>query len=301
MQEGKWKHGQIDVKRLDEVGQQQEVSTVLDLQAQAVSAELGDAGQHRKALAVSDPQAQAVLAQLDEVAQYQETSTVLDPQAQAVLAKLDAIEQQGPNALSELMGSVPLRTPQPQVLASRTKPGPAPRAEEPTSNRILPKIKREPWQLQKNASERKFGEAGWQPRKRLSPDTLDGIRALHASDPSTYSTAMLSSHFKITDEAIRRILKSKWQPDDDEAEDRRVRWERRGAKKWQAMAELGVRAPAKWRSLGVGSEEGVREERLPRRRRRGGEEGGLSWDEVIGGVGGVEEGVGRGNLAERLL
>ncbi|KAH9845036.1 required for respiratory growth protein 9, mitochondrial-like [Teratosphaeria destructans] len=63
------------------------------------------------------------------------------------------------------------------------------------------------------------------------------------------------------------------------------------------MAAQGVRPPAKWRAMGAGSERGVREERVPRRRstKRRGE--GLSWDEVVGDMGG---GAGAG-LAERLL
>jgi hypothetical protein len=114
---------------------------------------------------------------------------------------------------------------------------------------------REIWQVQKASLERKFGEKGWQPSKRLSPDTIEGIRALHASDPKNYKTETLAMHFQITPEAIRRILKSKWRPNEAEAEDRRQRWEKRGVKKWKEMAELGVRPPAKWRALGVTSKQ----------------------------------------------
>jgi hypothetical protein len=127
-----------------------------------------------------------------------------------------------------------------------------------TSSRATsrPKSKdREIWQVQKASLERKFGEKGWQPSKRLSPDTIEGIRALHASDPKNYKTETLAKHFQITPEAIRRILKSKWRPNEAEAEDRRQRWEKRGVKKWKEMAELGVRPPAKWRALGVTSKQ----------------------------------------------
>ena len=115
-----------------------------------------------------------------------------------------------------------------------------------------PKAK-EIWQIQKASLERKFGEQGWQPKKRLSPDTLEGIRALHNSDANSYNTETLAKHFQITPEAIRRILKSKWRPNEDEAEDRRQRWEKRGVKKWTEMAESGMRPPSKWRALGVKS------------------------------------------------
>lgn len=115
----------------------------------------------------------------------------------------------------------------------------------------VPARRQELWGIQKSALERKFGEKGWQPRKRLSPDTLSGIRALHASNPTIYNVDMLRDHFKITPEAIRRILKSKWKPSSEEIEDRMQRWERRGVRKWSEMAEQGQKPPKKWRELGV--------------------------------------------------
>jgi hypothetical protein len=110
----------------------------------------------------------------------------------------------------------------------------------------------DPWKVQKAALEEKFGEQNWNPRKRISPDALAGIRALHAKSPDTFSTAVLAEHFKITPEAVRRILKSKWQPSEEEAEERRERWEKRGEKKWSEMAEQGLKPPKKWRDRGVG-------------------------------------------------
>ncbi|EME49522.1 hypothetical protein DOTSEDRAFT_68332 [Dothistroma septosporum NZE10] len=112
-------------------------------------------------------------------------------------------------------------------------------------------VKKEPWQVQKAALERKFAERGWQPRKRLSPDTLEGIRALHASDPASYSTATLAEHFQITPEAIRRVLRSKWRPKPEEIEDRMKRWESRGLRKWEEMSASGVKPPKRWREMGV--------------------------------------------------
>lgn len=133
---------------------------------------------------------------------------------------------------------------------------------------------KEPWQIRKAALAAKFGSTGWQPRKRLSPDTLEGIRALHKSDPMSYSTAILAEHFKITPDAIRRILKSKWRPNEDEVEDRRQRWEKRGLKKWEDMADKGMKPPVKWRAMGVKS---------PAARARGGrkvrEDEYVKWDD----------------------
>lgn len=121
-------------------------------------------------------------------------------------------------------------------------------ASEPERQR---KKKMESWAVHKEALEKKFGEKGWAPNKRLSPDSLEGIRALHASDPQTYTTAVLSEHFQVSPENIRRILKSKWRPKPEEIEKRMERWEKRGVKKWEEMSEKGMKPPKKWRAMGV--------------------------------------------------
>ena len=114
------------------------------------------------------------------------------------------------------------------------------------------KDQREPWQTQKSALSEKFGPTGWLPRKRLSPDTLDGIRTLHAQYPDKFTTPRLADQFQISPEAIRRILKSKWRPKDEEEERRRRRWEKRGENIWTRMVEMGIKPPKKWRDQGVG-------------------------------------------------
>ncbi|KIW45434.1 required for respiratory growth protein 9, mitochondrial [Exophiala oligosperma] len=103
------------------------------------------------------------------------------------------------------------------------------------------KQKSEPWQIQKDALKKKFGEGGWNPRKRLSPDTMEGIRSLHEQDPERYSTPLLAEHFKVSPEAIRRILKSKWRPSEKEMEKKRERWAKRHDRIWDQQAELGLR------------------------------------------------------------
>lgn len=116
-----------------------------------------------------------------------------------------------------------------------------------------PKKKWEPWQLQKKAIKEKLADKGpWNPRKRLSPDALDGIRHLHKTQPDKFTTPVLAEYFKVSPEAIRRILKSKWQPSDKEEEERARRWEKRGENIWSNLVELGVKPPKKWREMGVG-------------------------------------------------
>jgi hypothetical protein len=110
---------------------------------------------------------------------------------------------------------------------------------------------REPWQIQKSALKEKFKE-GWSPRKRLSPDALAGIRAIHAEFPEQYTTSVLAEKFEVSPEAIRRILKSKWSPNEEEELDRQRRWFSRGKKVWGRYAELGLKPPARWRRLGIG-------------------------------------------------
>ncbi|EXJ72980.1 uncharacterized protein A1O5_04129 [Cladophialophora psammophila CBS 110553] len=102
--------------------------------------------------------------------------------------------------------------------------------------------KLEPWQVQKDTLAKKFGDEGWNPRKKLSPDAMDGIRALHEEDPERWSTPVLADHFKVSPEAIRRILKSKWRPkDEEEMQKRRERWAKRHDRIWDHQAELGLR------------------------------------------------------------
>lgn len=111
-------------------------------------------------------------------------------------------------------------------------------------NKAPPKRKKkEGWQIQKEALQRKFPE-GWNPYRKLSPDAIDGIRQLHAVAPDQFTTPVLAEQFKVSPEAIRRILKSKWRPTEQEAEDRRQRWEKRSKRIWSHMTELGLR-PAK--------------------------------------------------------
>lgn len=106
------------------------------------------------------------------------------------------------------------------------------------------------WGLQKEALEKKFPE-GWQPRKRLSPDAITGIKELHKQFPGLYTTEVLAHKFEVSPEAIRRILKAKWEPTAEEEEARQARWFRRGVSVWSRWAELGLKPPKKWRDEGV--------------------------------------------------
>jgi hypothetical protein len=41
---------------------------------------------------------------------------------------------------------------------------------------------------------------------------MDGLRQLHRADPTAFSTPILAERFRISPEAVRRILKSRWEP-----------------------------------------------------------------------------------------
>jgi hypothetical protein len=119
-----------------------------------------------------------------------------------------------------------------------------------------PIAERELWQIQKAALKEKFKE-GWNPRKKLSPDALTGIRAIHAQFPEQYTTNVLAEKFEVSPEAIRRILKSRWTPKEEEALDRERRWFLRGQKVWSRYAELGLKPPKRWRKLGIRKKDNV--------------------------------------------
>jgi len=67
------------------------------------------------------------------------------------------------------------------------------------------------WAQHRASMKAKFPE-GWAPPHKLSRAAMDGLRALHAHDPDTFTTPVLADKFRISPEAVRRILRGKWQP-----------------------------------------------------------------------------------------
>jgi hypothetical protein len=74
---------------------------------------------------------------------------------------------------------------------------------------------------------------GWSPPHKLSRQAMDGLRVLHAHDPETFSTPMLAERFRVSPEAVRRILRSKWEP----SAEQRARLLRRELQEKQAWIE----------------------------------------------------------------
>lgn len=84
------------------------------------------------------------------------------------------------------------------------------------------------WKKQKLALRQKFGENAWSPSKKLSREEMESVRLLKKQMPFV-NNSQIAEHFKVSPEAIRRILKSSWQPGSlEEEEEVQERWKRRG-------------------------------------------------------------------------
>ncbi|KAL3229520.1 Required for respiratory growth protein 9, mitochondrial [Nakaseomyces bracarensis] len=83
------------------------------------------------------------------------------------------------------------------------------------------------WKKQIIGVKKAIGNQRWSPSKRLSREEIESLRLLKRTFPNI-STRELSEKFKVSPEAIRRILKSNWEPTDDEWDNMQKRWKNRG-------------------------------------------------------------------------
>lgn len=67
------------------------------------------------------------------------------------------------------------------------------------------------YQAHRERIRKEFPE-GWAPPRKLSREAMDAVRQLHRLDPEKFNTPMIADKFRISPEAVRRILKSKWEP-----------------------------------------------------------------------------------------
>ena len=81
---------------------------------------------------------------------------------------------------------------------------------------------------------------------------MDGLRALHAHDPDTFTTPVLSDKFRISSEAVRRILRGKWQPTQEESARllERERRHRQDRIRSRGATERTGKMESKWRKTG---------------------------------------------------
>ncbi|CAG8468643.1 6242_t:CDS:2 [Acaulospora colombiana] len=69
------------------------------------------------------------------------------------------------------------------------------------------------WLKHKYSIMERTGFEKWEPKKKVSREIMDEIRTLHEQAPEENTPKILSQQFKISPEAVRRILRSKWTPD----------------------------------------------------------------------------------------
>lgn len=94
----------------------------------------------------------------------------------------------------------------------RPRPPPPPPLVEQEPRVISPE---EEWKRQKQVLAAKFPE-GWNPPKRISREAITLLRLLQQSDPEQFTTQVLANRFKISAEAVRRILKSQFELPEEE-------------------------------------------------------------------------------------
>lgn len=70
------------------------------------------------------------------------------------------------------------------------------------------------WRLHREAMRRLYPD-GWDPPLKLSRPAMSLVRSLHEQDPVTFSTDRLAMRFKVSPEAVRRILRGKWKMEED--------------------------------------------------------------------------------------
>lgn len=95
------------------------------------------------------------------------------------------------------------------------------------------------WKKQKLALHKKLNGEHWNPKKKLSRDQQDAVRMLKQRYPDM-TNSNLADYFKVSAESIRRILKAKWQPNEDEMLEMQERWKRRGTRIKEELRESGA-------------------------------------------------------------
>lgn len=69
------------------------------------------------------------------------------------------------------------------------------------------------WQKRNDSIAKRYGQ--WNPTRKLSRQQISDLKSLKEQVPHL-KTIDLANHFKVSPEAVRRILKSKWVPNDEE-------------------------------------------------------------------------------------
>lgn len=84
----------------------------------------------------------------------------------------------------------------------------------------------EPWKRQMFALKERFPQ-GWDPKRRLSRDEMEDLRQRKRAHPEL-NNSQLGDMYRVSPEAVRRVLRSTWAPKGDAAQRVQKRWKRRG-------------------------------------------------------------------------
>ncbi|KAJ1913020.1 Required for respiratory growth protein 9 mitochondrial [Tieghemiomyces parasiticus] len=96
----------------------------------------------------------------------------------------------------------------------------------------------EGWRTRRVELKKTLSDGQWKPTKRVARSTMDRIRFLAANTPDTFTIPRLSHEFKISFEAVRRILKSKFEPSPEakaKQEEKRIAQRRIHVKEMRAI------------------------------------------------------------------
>ncbi|KAJ2734014.1 hypothetical protein IW152_002670 [Coemansia sp. BCRC 34962] len=76
------------------------------------------------------------------------------------------------------------------------------------------------WQRRKIELKLKLGSEKWEPAKKIATSSMEKIRLLNSEFPDVWTMQRLSEQFKVSQETVRRILKSKFRPSEQRTEKR---------------------------------------------------------------------------------
>ncbi|KAJ1964228.1 Required for respiratory growth protein 9 mitochondrial [Dipsacomyces acuminosporus] len=79
------------------------------------------------------------------------------------------------------------------------------------------------WQRRKIELKIKHPGEDWDPTKKIARSSMEKIRLLNAEFPDVWTMKRLSEQFRVSQESIRRILKSSFKPTDQQIEEREGR------------------------------------------------------------------------------
>ncbi|KAM0747395.1 hypothetical protein T439DRAFT_383513 [Meredithblackwellia eburnea MCA 4105] len=92
------------------------------------------------------------------------------------------------------------------------------------------------WALHRRSIKKQFPD-GWDPPRKLSREAMNFVRALHQHSPQQFTVPALAERFRISPEAVTRILKSKFVMSEEENERREKRRRERKEAERQARGD----------------------------------------------------------------